>query len=61
MNVTTAVVGATGLVGRMMLKVLEERNFPVGELHLFASARSAGATMEFKGKKYTVEDRKRVV
>ena len=56
MNVTTAVVGATGLVGRMMLKVLEERNFPVGELHLFASARSAGATMEFKGKKYTVEE-----
>ena len=56
MNVTTAVVGATGLVGRMMLKVLEERNFPVGELHLFASARSAGAIMEFKGKKYTVEE-----
>ena len=56
MNVTTAVVGATGLVGRMMLKVLEERNFPVGELHLFASARSAGAIMEFKGKKYTVKE-----
>ena len=56
MNVTTAVVGATGLVGRMMLKVLEERNFPVGELHLFASARSAGAIMEFNGKKYTVEE-----
>ncbi len=56
MNVTTAVVGATGLVGRMMLKVLEERKFPVGELHLFASARSAGAIMEFNGKKYTVEE-----
>ena len=56
MNLTTSVVGATGLVGRMMLKVLEERNFPVGELHLFASARSAGAIMEFNGKKYTVEE-----
>ncbi len=49
-----AVVGATGLVGRMMLKVLEERNFPVGELYLFASARSAGSEMSFNGKKYSV-------
>lgn len=56
MNEKVAVVGATGLVGRMMLKVLEERNFPVSELHLFASARSAGSVMEFKGKKYTVEE-----
>lgn len=56
MNEKVAVVGATGLVGRMMLKVLEERNFPVSELHLFASARSAGSVMEFKGKKYTVKE-----
>ncbi|MDE6402129.1 MAG: aspartate-semialdehyde dehydrogenase [Clostridiales bacterium] len=56
MNEKVAVVGATGLVGRMMLKVLEERDFPISELHLFASARSAGAVMEFKGKKYTVEE-----
>lgn len=56
MKANVAVVGATGVVGRMMLKVLEERKFPVNELHLFASARSAGSTMEFMGKKITVEE-----
>lgn len=56
MNDNVAVVGATGMVGRMMLKVLEERNFPVGELHLFASRRSAGTAVEFRGKKYVVEE-----
>ena len=49
-----AVVGATGLVGRMMLKVLEERHFPVSELVPFASAKSAGTTIEFCGNKLTV-------
>ena len=49
-----AVVGATGMVGRMMLKVLAERKFPVGELYLFASARSAGKAVTFGGKDYTV-------
>lgn len=49
-----AVVGATGLVGSMMLKVLEERNFPLTELIPVASAKSAGKQVEFKGKKYTV-------
>ena len=39
-----------------MLRVLEERNFPVGNLRLLASSRSAGKTMEFKGEKYTVEE-----
>lgn len=53
-----AVVGATGMVGRMMLKVLEERNFPIDELYLFASAKSAGSEIEFKGKKYIVEELK---
>ncbi|MCX7903491.1 MAG: aspartate-semialdehyde dehydrogenase [Caloramator sp.] len=53
-----AVVGATGMVGRMMLKVLEERNFPIDELFLFASAKSAGSEIEFKGKKYIVEELK---
>ena len=53
-----AVVGATGMVGRMMLKVLEERNFPIDELYLFASAKSAGSEVEFKGKKYVVEELK---
>lgn len=53
-----AVVGATGMVGRMMLKVLEERNFPIDELYLLASAKSAGLEVEFKGKKYVVEELK---
>ena len=50
-----AVVGATGLVGRKMIQVLEERNFPVGRLRLLASERSVGKTIEFKGKTYSVE------
>ncbi|WP_407425385.1 aspartate-semialdehyde dehydrogenase [Arcticibacter sp.] len=49
-----AVVGATGLVGSVMLKVLAERNFPVTELIPVASAKSAGKELEFKGKKYKV-------
>ncbi|MCH5165609.1 MAG: aspartate-semialdehyde dehydrogenase [Clostridiales bacterium] len=55
MREKVAVVGATGLVGRMMLKVLEVRNFPISELHLFASERSAGTKMQYCGKTYTVE------
>ena len=42
MSVNIAVVGATGMVGRKMLQVLEERNLPVDNYYLFASARSAG-------------------
>jgi len=49
-----AVVGATGLVGTVMLKVLEERNFPVTELYPVASEKSVGKEVEFKGKKYKV-------
>lgn len=49
-----ALVGATGLVGTRMLQVLEERNFPVDELIPVASARSAGRTVEFKGRSWTV-------
>ncbi|MGV3539537.1 MAG: aspartate-semialdehyde dehydrogenase [Rufibacter sp.] len=49
-----AVVGATGLVGGEMLKVLAERNFPVDELLLVASEKSVGQKMNFKGKDYTV-------
>ncbi len=49
-----AVVGATGMVGTVMLKVLEERNFPVTELIPVASARSAGKKLSFKGKDYTI-------
>jgi aspartate-semialdehyde dehydrogenase len=49
-----AVVGATGLVGSMMLKVLEERNFPLTELIPVASERSVGKEIEYKDKKYKV-------
>lgn len=49
-----AVVGATGLVGSVMLKVLEERNFPIDELLLVASERSVGNVIKFKGKDHTV-------
>jgi len=49
-----AVVGCTGLVGSMMLKVLEERNFPVDELIPVASEKSVGKTINFKGKSYTI-------
>ena len=49
-----AVVGATGMVGRKFLEVLEERNLPAKEYYLFASARSAGKKVEFMGKEYTV-------
>ncbi len=49
-----AVVGATGLVGRKMLKVIEERNFQFDELILAASERSVGQTIDFKNKTYTV-------
>src|SRR6478752_7530087 len=49
-----AVVGATGLVGQEILKVLEERSFPFDELYLIASAASAGRKYTFKGKEYTV-------
>ena len=50
-----AVVGATGLVGGMMLKVLEERNFPVTELIPVASEKSVGKEVTFKGKKFKVQ------
>jgi aspartate-semialdehyde dehydrogenase len=49
-----AVVGATGLVGTVMLKVLEERNFPLTELIPVASEKSVGKEISFKGKKYAV-------
>src|SRR5579875_1092885 len=50
------VVGATGQVGGVVLKLLAERNFPVGELRLFASARSAGREIDWQGKRLVVED-----
>ncbi len=52
----TAIVGATGAVGQEFLKLIEERNFPFGELKMLASSRSAGKTINFMGKDYTVEE-----
>jgi len=49
-----AVVGATGMVGTVMLQVLEERNFPLTELLVVASEKSVGKTIPFKGKNHTV-------
>jgi aspartate-semialdehyde dehydrogenase len=51
-----AIVGATGLVGETMINVLEERNFPVSELHLLASNRSTGRRMDFHGRSLPVLD-----
>ncbi len=51
-----AVVGATGLVGETMIRVLEERKFPVSELHALASNRSLGRTVEFNGRTVAVEE-----
>jgi aspartate-semialdehyde dehydrogenase len=51
-----AIVGATGMVGRTFLKVLDERNFPINNLYLFSSKKSAGSKVEFRGKEYIVEE-----
>ena len=51
---TVAILGATGAVGQEMMKILEERNFPVGKLIPLASARSAGKTLKFKGEDVTI-------
>lgn len=53
---TVAVLGATGAVGREMLKILEERSFPVGKLVPLASARSAGKTVPFRGEEVTIQE-----
>jgi aspartate-semialdehyde dehydrogenase len=45
-----AVVGATGLVGETILEILAQREFPVGEVHALASSRSAGNTVQFRGR-----------
>ncbi len=51
-----AIMGATGAVGEEMLKILAERNFPIDQLKLLASARSAGRKYSFRGKEYKVEE-----
>lgn len=54
--VRLGIVGATGQVGTVMLRLLEDRNFPVEQLRLFSSARSAGSTLTFRGEEIVVED-----
>lgn len=51
-----AIVGATGMVGRTFLKVLDKRNFDIENLYLFSSEKSAGSAIEFRGKEYLVEE-----
>ena len=51
-----AIVGATGAVGEVLLELLESRSFPVNNLYLLASERSAGTTLSFKGKRITVQN-----
>ena len=53
---TVAVLGATGAVGQEMIKILQERNFPVGKLKPLASARSAGKTLRFRGEDVVIEE-----
>ena len=53
---TVGIVGATGQVGTVMRRILAERDFPVEKLRLFATSRSAGRTLEFKGEQIIVED-----
>ena len=56
MGFKVAIVGATGAVGVEFMNVLERRNFPVSDLVLLASKRSAGTTLTFKGKPYVVQE-----
>ncbi len=53
---TVAVLGATGAVGQAMIEILQERNFPVGQLIPLASARSAGKTIRFRNEEVTIQE-----
>ena len=53
---TVAILGATGAVGQEMIKILQERNFPVGKLIPLASARSAGKKLTFRGEEITIQE-----
>src|SRR5690606_8571982 len=55
-GINIGVVGATGQVGTVVRRLLEERDFPVASIRFFASARSAGTTLPFKGEDIVVED-----
>lgn len=58
MNYNVAVVGCTGMVGRKFIEVLQERNFPVNQIYFYASSRSAGKFLKFKGEDILVEELK---
>ena len=51
-----AIVGATGNVGREIINILEERNFPINNIYLLASSKSKGRKIEYKDKEIIVED-----
>ena len=51
-----AIVGASGAVGQEFLRVLDEQNFPIDNMRLFGSKRSAGTTRTFRGKEYMIEE-----
>ncbi|MFC5338014.1 aspartate-semialdehyde dehydrogenase [Leucobacter denitrificans] len=55
-GLSVAVVGATGQVGKVMRRLLDERNFPISKIRFFSSARSAGTTLPFRGEDVVVED-----
>ncbi|MFA5524106.1 MAG: aspartate-semialdehyde dehydrogenase [Tissierellales bacterium] len=55
-KVNIGIVGATGMVGRKIIEVLEERNFPVSQIYFFASPKSRGKTIRFKGEEHLVEE-----
>ena len=55
-KINVAVVGATGMVGKEIIDVLEQRQFPVGELRLLASKKSAGTLVSFRGETLKVQE-----
>ncbi|WP_130907720.1 aspartate-semialdehyde dehydrogenase [Pseudomonas sp. Sample_16] len=55
-SIDIAVIGATGTVGETLVQILEERDFPVGDLHLLASSESAGSSVPFRGKNVRVRE-----
>ena len=55
-NYKLAIVGATGVVGQMVLKILEEKNLPISEYILFASSKSAGKKVSFMNREYTIQE-----
>lgn len=59
MNYNVAIVGATGMVGRQFISILEERNFPIKNLYLYSSARSAGSIISFHNENIIVEELKK--